>query len=602
MSTLIDNNEHVPSRRSELFFWIIAAAALLLFAGRNALSVNESSWAETLREMLIGQISWGAPCNWKLSPTGSAPGYWFVFPLVKFFGLSELTMRLPSAAAGLLMLFCTKDLSRRLFNVTVSRLAGWLMLGCYGFLFWGRCAASDMLCAAFSSLALTCFFIREENSGFFLSLFFFLFCFLCAFTGGVAAFFLPGMMVFPYLIFTAKWRPLLNYRTLGAFCFALLLSAVPVYLTLTAEIPPQFTPADKSLWMVFQQDISRSLSSFYAIKPLGEFLLTLPRLLLPWTPFFLLGVYGMYRCWKTLSEQQKGIFAGLLLALIFSALTGRHQWGAVLPLFPFAILITAGGMLHGWTPFSWEKGVMKACCYAVSIVASLAVSAVIALPVWGKVLYAKIPLFFLIALPLCGLAVLAVMVLDGLSKPVLSTFTGMPRKFAAPLLGATLLMIAVWSLLLPSLTDFRSTKPFCLALKKELVGIPADAMFFWQDRVSSDLLFYLDRTEPMLEDPAETPETSRQLLKELIAANSGKKIVIFSKIRHCRKSRTGQIERMNEKHLDELEDALHQFGFTAVSGLKPDYIEPLPPFKKESSPRLAVWVLNIPKTTEGKIK
>jgi hypothetical protein len=78
--------------------------------------------------------------------------------------------------------------------------------------------------------------------------------------------------------------------------------------------------------------------------------------------------------------------------------------------------------------------------------------------------------------------------------------------------------------------------------------------------------------------------------------------VIFSKIRHTRRMISQKPERMREKHLEELEDALHAHGFSAFDALKPDYIEPLPPFGKISSPRLAVWVLNIPETTEGKTK
>ena len=55
----------------------------------------------------------------------------------------------------------------KLFNKTVSRLAGWMMLSSYGFLFWGRCAAPDMFCAACATLAVALFAQQEEESGFF---------------------------------------------------------------------------------------------------------------------------------------------------------------------------------------------------------------------------------------------------------------------------------------------------------------------------------------------------------------------------------------------------------------------------------------------------
>ena len=166
MSNLIDSNEHIPSRRSEIFFWIIAAAAMLLFPGRNALNVTEAAWAETMREMLIGKIWWGEPFNWQLTPAGPSPVCWVVLPLTKLFGIGEAALRLPNAAAALLMLFGTKALGKKLFNKTVSRLAGWMMLSSYGFLFWGRCAAPDMFCAACATLAVALFAQQEEESGF----------------------------------------------------------------------------------------------------------------------------------------------------------------------------------------------------------------------------------------------------------------------------------------------------------------------------------------------------------------------------------------------------------------------------------------------------
>ena len=601
MNNLIDNNEHIPSRRSELFFWLIAAAALLLLPGRNALGGAETVWAETLREMLVGKIWWGTPFNWQLIPSGPRLEYWLVLPLAKLFGPEELALRLPNAVAALLMLFGTKRLGDLLFNKTVSRLAGWMMLGSYGFLFWGRCAAPDMLCAALAISAVALFAMKEE-SGFWHAFGFFLLCFLCCFSGGIPAFFIPLMLLLPYWIISAKWRELLSFRIAGAFLVALLLAAIPVCLALNAETPPPFVVADTTGFELFKKEITHSLSAFYVVETLWKFLLTLPRLMVPWTPFFLLGGYGMFRCWKSLTDRQKGVFAGLLLSFLFLALTGKHSWGEVLPLLPFAVLITAGSMLHNWTTFSWEKGILKVCTYLIIITASLAVAAVIALPVWGRIFYARVPSLFWLFLPVCGLTVLGVMLLDGLKKPVLTTFTGLPRKFAAPILGAVLLMIFCRSILLPSLTGFRSTKPFCLTLKQELMGIPAGAMFFWKNHAQADLLFYLDRHEPMLDDPSETKETSRKLLKELIGRNAGRKVVVYSWIRHTRENRTKQPQRMREKHLNELEDVLHEFGFTSADVLKPDYIEPLPPFRKSSSPRLAVWVLNIPATTEGKTK
>ena len=604
MSSLIDNSDHIPSQRSGMFFWLIAARALFLFLGHNALSGSEGKWAESAREMYQGDLLLHVPYNWRVTSVEPLFNYWLIQLFSSFRGPTELTIGIPSALAALLMLAGVKSLGERLCNKTVARLACWLMLGSYGFLFWGRHATADMTNAAITVLAAALFFSADGKLRFYHYFFFYCLCFTAVLNKGPAAFFTPLVFLLPYLLFRKRVRPYLTMAHLCGILLPAVLFAFTVYIVKTAGTEEPFThlAGIPGSLQTTKNGILLALSAFYKTESLFEFLLNLPRLLLPWSPLFLLEAYGMCRCWKNLSLRQQGLFAGLILLLFFFALTGNHKWEDTLPLLPFAALITAGGMIHNWTPLPLENNLIKIYFYTVIVIASLGVAVLISYPVWSNMIHAEIPFYFLLFLPCGGLAVLVLMLLDGTRKPILASFSGLPRKYAASVLGFTLLSILFWSITKPAMTQFRSTKPFCTGLQQKLIGIPADSMFFWMDEIPAELLFYFDRPDPIADDSRESLEHSREKLQELLADKSGTPFVLFSKIRYFRLPKTGEIVPQKEKHLVELEMTLHELGFTAFSAEKPDHTEPLMPFGKISSPKLAIWILEIPATKKGDTK
>ena len=140
-----DPSEAVARRRNELFFWAFAVVVLLIFLGRNALWTSEGRWAEIVREMIASGDYLHPSLNWQIYFDKPQLSYWLIVPFAHVLnGVNEFTVRLPSALAALVGLFGTVTLGKRLFDRQTALLGGWLLLGSYGFLFWGRTAAADM--------------------------------------------------------------------------------------------------------------------------------------------------------------------------------------------------------------------------------------------------------------------------------------------------------------------------------------------------------------------------------------------------------------------------------------------------------------------------
>ena len=130
------------SRRSEFFFWAFAVLALFLFLGHNALWASEERWAEVAREMLLSGDWLHPSLNWVIYFDKPQLSYWLILPFaVLLGGMDELVVRIPSALAGLAALYGVVSLGKTLFDKRTALLAGWMLLSCYGFLFWSRTAA-----------------------------------------------------------------------------------------------------------------------------------------------------------------------------------------------------------------------------------------------------------------------------------------------------------------------------------------------------------------------------------------------------------------------------------------------------------------------------
>jgi 4-amino-4-deoxy-L-arabinose transferase-like glycosyltransferase len=130
--------EQNPLRRSIWIIFICAASILLFMLGTSALHGSEGNMAESIRELSIGKDIF-APENWPQN--AEKMPLWFSRwrgLAAEFFGAGEFSCRLFSAVAALFCLGGTMLLAQEFFERRTMCCTAWLLLGSYGFIYWGR--------------------------------------------------------------------------------------------------------------------------------------------------------------------------------------------------------------------------------------------------------------------------------------------------------------------------------------------------------------------------------------------------------------------------------------------------------------------------------
>ncbi|MBQ9502963.1 MAG: glycosyltransferase family 39 protein [Lentisphaeria bacterium] len=523
---LFDSQEkRVRSNAAEPIFWLFAAAALFMFLGRNALWGSEDRWAEITREMMLTGDYLHPAINWRMYFDKPQLSYWFIVPWARLFGLDELAVRIPSALAALAGLFGTMKLAERLFGRDCSFLSGWMLLSCYGYLFWGRTAAADMANTAAVVLAVAWFLYLEEKPAFWKYLVFYLIVFCGALTKGLPAVAVPAVMLCWHLLNHKRWLKHLNFANF----FALVLGAA-VYLTpflAASHIPPAegfLQPAGEvltGLELVWRENIVRAFNAFDHKDPFFSYFYNLPRILLPWSPFFAAALVAAAASWKRLEEPHRELFIGILLVFVMFSCSTSRRWYYILPLAPFCVILTSE-MICRCREEKWARFLVSAMRWLVIFAASLALAAPVMLPVFSMLFHHVPPLLAVTAVPVAGLAALFVCVVDQKPGNGVERFSGLPPRLASTVTGTAILMAAVFGAVVPSLTFYRTEKPFIRSAVPLLAGIPEKDIAFYDTDSAAKFQFYMNWN-----GPAAVIWKKRGDLEKFIESRRGRKIAVI---------------------------------------------------------------------------
>jgi len=505
------------NRLSAIIFW--ASALLLLFwgLGDRGLWASEGRWAEITRVMFLSGDFLHPTINGEPYFDKPLLSYWLIAIVSAITGrLDEWTVRLPSAISGLLALWATTYLGRKLWSREVGRMAGWILLTTYGFLFWGRTAAADMENLAAITLAVAWYWKRRERPNFCSYIVFYLICSLGAQTKGLAAIVVPIVAVLPDFLRERRWKMHLSFSHLMALAIGAAIYLCPlIYSAMTRE-----GYLANGFALVFRENIQRFINPFDHIEPFYVYLYYLPELFLPWTPLFLTAILAMIVSLKDMDSKTKWLLhAGVLIFLFFTASGSRRSY-YILPILPFCALFTSVFLKidgkKGWKRLGLG---LQIGLFTMGFLVEILSPTI--WPIVKKHVGFVPPGSLRLATLLLGILALTPFLLRHLKPDLLVKLTGIGHKSASLVATAAILMGGFFCWQQVILDTYGTERPFARELKAHLAGLsPTDIAFY--RHVSPKILFYLDLPEPIsvLKDPA--------LVQNFLESDKEVKVLVLS--------------------------------------------------------------------------
>lgn len=327
------------SRR--LVWWLFLWAALLFFPGlgsRDIWAPVEPRYAEIARVMLA-KGEWIVPTvNGDLYTDKPILYFWLVLLGSKLAGgVSEWTLRLPSALSALGLILTTYLLGKDLFNPRVGFMAA-LILGSSARVLWeGRWAHTDMLFTFFFVLSLYFFsralFHKGSQREFLLA---YGLMALATLTKGLIGVVLPGLILLVFVAVRRRWRAVLEWR---------IPSGILVFLALAGPWFVSVSLETEGRWLrefILTHHVQRYTSGYGHREPFYYYLVNFPADFLPWTIFAVAALFAYRSRLGALKEPVPlFFFLWFVVIFLFFSLSDTKRGLYLLPLFPPAALFVA---------------------------------------------------------------------------------------------------------------------------------------------------------------------------------------------------------------------------------------------------------------------
>ncbi len=265
--------------------------------------------------------------------------YWLIVITSKIMGgLSTWALRIPAALSGVLAVWSIVRLGEVLKNKSFGLLAGWMLLTSYYFIFWARTSSADMMNLAGSLFAVAWYFSKRDKANFFDFAIFFLIIALTSLCKGLVGAIVPAIVVLTDIVLQGSWR---NYLKLPVFLA--LIPALLVYVApfIVSSYYSTETFSQNGLYLVYRENIVRYFQPFDHQGPIYTYFIYLPIYMFPWIIFFIPAVFSISSRWTRMNVSSKWMIWSLLMLFLFFTLSGSRRSYYVLPMVPFAILVTA---------------------------------------------------------------------------------------------------------------------------------------------------------------------------------------------------------------------------------------------------------------------
>ena len=567
MNGLPDSNHKrfhfTAGKTAEILFWVIAAVILFLNLGIDGLRGSEGRWADVVRIMILNNDYLHPMINYEAYFDKPLFSYWIIaiFSLITGGEVTELLIRLPSAAAGLLSLWSTRVIADRLCGKNAGIFAGWILLTVYSFAYWGRLGEADMLNLAFSTLAVAWFMIRRDKTDFGSYLLFGLLCAIGGQTKGLSAIAVPMLAVLADMVINRSWKKHLNWKLFAAGVVSVAVYLIPFLLAAGKK-----DYEDNGLALVFQENIQRYFNSLDHKQPWYAYFIHLPQLMLPWTPLLLLAIIAAVRNWKNNDPAERWLLVCIVVIFAVFSISDSKRVYYILPILPYCAILCANFMLSGKAGIleKLRNILLKVYFWLIPLTAA----ALLGMFIVGCTFGEKIKLLrfsqaeaFKLILPVMLTALIFLVIwlvfLRILPRELFPN-GGTGKDFAASTSSFAVLLIAFFGIAMPLTSEmFRTEKPFFRQVSKlaEKYQIPQDRIYFFHHNYSSGS-FYLnhDRKIPVLDHKRPGKKNGQGAeLKKMLKEKQGQRIMVIGQLRYFRTIKSENLRRQVLDHLELIE-------------------------------------------------
>jgi 4-amino-4-deoxy-L-arabinose transferase-like glycosyltransferase len=369
-----------------------ASAILLLLSGclflpglgdRELWSPDEPRFGLVVQEMVRGGDFVVPHLEGKVHPE-KPPLYFWLASLASLAGggVSEASLRLPSALAAIGSVLVTFLLGRRLLGARAGWIGAIVLLTAGHFLMRGRWACTDMVMSFFFliSMALLAAALRLGRGGGIdrpAGRLFFVSAALATLAKGPVGLVLPVAILGAFLIAERRWGDLRRFpwaTGMGIF----LLVAGPWYALYGLRAGWETLET-----ILFRENVNRYIQAWNNLQPFHYYVHRFPLSFLPWSVIFPAAAVSLARRWRSESGGSLRFLAFwfAIVFLFFSASSGKRTV-YLLPLFPVAALIVGWFLDRGWEALgdsrsAWVRGTALALAL-FCVIAALAVPALAA--------------------------------------------------------------------------------------------------------------------------------------------------------------------------------------------------------------------------------
>lgn len=324
------------------FCYLMLGAAILLFTmlGSHGIWTQEHRWADVVYSMFYYHDFLHPVLNGNEYYDKPLLSYWLIAAIASLLGqINTWALRIPSALAGLVAIGSIYWIGQTLKNKSIGLLAGWMLLTTFFFIFWAHVSSTDMLNLGGTLLALAWFIEKRTSRSFFNYSIFFLVIAVTALCKGLVAPVVVFLSVLPEIILRKSLKQYLcDWRLFAALLPALLVYSLPFIASLYIGGSHYQSNGFVS---VYRENIIRYFHPYDHQEPIYLYFYYLPIYLLPWTFFFIPAIFYHLKHWRASSHAVKWSMWTLLLLFVFFTMSGSRRGYYVLPLIPFAILLTS---------------------------------------------------------------------------------------------------------------------------------------------------------------------------------------------------------------------------------------------------------------------